>query len=92
MSAQRYLGLAADARPHTLLDHVLLRQQLKNDAELSRALQLAPSSLSKIRHGRTGVSAELMLRVHEVFEIPIAELKRLDAIHQQYLLRHPQAA
>ncbi|ELX08815.1 hypothetical protein Jab_2c08740 [Janthinobacterium sp. HH01] len=88
MTTSTYLGAAADARPHCLLDHVLLRQRLKNDAELSRRLLLAPSSISKIRRGRCGVSAEVMLRVHEAFDIPIAELKQLEAAHQAALRLH----
>lgn len=77
MNAARYIGAAASARPHKLLDHVLRRQGLKNDAELCRLLLLAPSCVSKIRNGRTGVNAELILRVHEAFGIPIAQLKLL---------------
>ena len=82
MSRATHPGPGADAWPHCLLDHVLRRQRLKNDAELSRRLLLAPSSISKIRRGRCGVSAEVMLRVHEAFDIPIAELKQLNAAQQ----------
>jgi len=62
---------------HCLLDSVILRQRLKNDAELSRCLSLAPSSISKIRCGRNTASDEILLRMHEVFDISIAELKLL---------------
>ncbi|OEZ63738.1 MULTISPECIES: helix-turn-helix transcriptional regulator [unclassified Duganella] len=85
MTTSTHADAAAGARPHSLLDHVLRRQRLKNDAELSRRLLLAPSSISKIRRGRCGVSAEVMLRVHEAFDIPIAELKQLEAAHQAAL-------
>ena len=63
---------------HRLLDYLLRQQRVKNDAALCRLLLLAPSSVSKIRHGRHGVSAEVLLRVHEVFGIPMAELRRLE--------------
>jgi transcriptional regulator with XRE-family HTH domain len=65
---------------HCLLDSVILRQRLKNDAELSRRLMLAPSSISKIRRGRNIASDEVLLRIHEVFDISIAELKLLMAM------------
>jgi transcriptional regulator with XRE-family HTH domain len=65
---------------HCLLDSVILRQRLKNDAELSRRLMLAPSSISKIRRGRNIASDEILLRIHEVFDISIAELKLLMAM------------
>jgi len=73
-------GRPADpALSHCLLDGVMARQQIKNDAELSRCLQLAPSSISKIRRRRVPVSDGVLLRVHDAFDIPIAELKRLQA-------------
>ena len=62
---------------HCLLDSILLREQIKNDAELSRRLALAPSSISKIRCGRNVASDEVLLRMHEEFNISIAELKLL---------------
>ncbi|MYM33482.1 transcriptional regulator [Duganella sp. FT94W] len=71
---------------HCLLDEVIARWRLRNDAELSRLLRLAPSSISKIRHRHAPLTAEVMLRIHEAFDIPIAELKRLQA--RQHLLDH----
>jgi transcriptional regulator with XRE-family HTH domain len=67
---------------HCLLDSVIARHQLKNDAELSRLLRLAPSSISKIRHRRVALTPEVLLRVHEACAIPIAELKQLLARQQ----------
>lgn len=64
---------------HCLLDSVIASRRLRNDAELSKLLMLAPSSISKIRHRRVPLTATVMLRMHEVFDIPIAELKRLQA-------------
>lgn len=64
---------------HCLLDSVIALQRLKNDSELSKMLMLAPSSISKIRHRRAPLTAGVMLRMHEAFDIPIAELKRLQA-------------
>ncbi|MYN43322.1 transcriptional regulator [Duganella sp. FT109W] len=81
-------GRADAGFTHCLLDSVIARQQLKNDAELSRLLQLAPSSISKIRHRRAALTAEVLLRVHEAFAIPIAELKQLQARQQLLDLRH----
>jgi len=77
MNAPRAHG----APQHRLLDYLLRQQRVKNDAALSRLLLLTPSSISKIRRGHTGVSAEVLLRAHEAFGIPIAELKRLEREH-----------
>lgn len=71
------------APPHCLLDGVMARQCIKNDAELSRCLQLAPSSISKIRRRRVPVSDGVLLRLHDAFDIPIAELKKLQAYQLQ---------
>lgn len=76
---------AAHAAPaHCLLDGVMARQRIKNDAELSRCLQLAPSSISKIRRRRVPVSDGVLLRLHDAFDIPIAELKTLQARQLQH--------
>lgn len=72
-------GPIAAGLTHCLLDSVIALRRLKNDAELSKLLMLAPSNISKIRHRRARLSATVILRMHEVFDIPIAELKRLQA-------------
>jgi len=41
--------------PNRLLDTLIERLRLKNDAALSRALEVAPPVISKIRHGRLPV-------------------------------------
>ena len=41
---------STDYDPDKLLDALLDRMQLKNDAALARTLGMAPPSLSKIRH------------------------------------------
>lgn len=62
-----------------LLDELIRRNELKNDAALCRILQITPSVLSKIRHGRARLSGDVMIRMHEAFEIPISELRQLMA-------------
>lgn len=61
--------------PHHLLDAIIGNNGLKNDAALCRILQVAPPRISKIRHGKLGVSADIILRLHEHFQIPIADLR-----------------
>ena len=63
--------------PHPLLDAVLRRMGLHNDASLARALEVSAPCLSKVRRGRVGVSAELLLRIHEIGGLPLAELRAL---------------
>jgi hypothetical protein len=63
--------------PNHLLDTLIERMKLKNDAALSRMLSVAPPVISKIRHGRLTVGASLLIRMHEETEIDISELRDL---------------
>nr|WP_062120367.1 hypothetical protein [Collimonas pratensis] len=63
--------------PNHLLDQLIDKLQLKNDAALSRALEVAPPVISKIRHRRLPVGASLLIRMHEVSDLTIGELHGL---------------
>ena len=63
--------------PNNLLDTLIDKLHLKNDAALSRALELAPPVISKIRHRRLPVGASLLIRMHEVSDLSIRELRTL---------------
>ena len=66
-----------DYDPNKLLDTLIEKLQLKNDAALSRKLEVAPPVISKIRHRRLPVGASLLVRMHEVSELGIRELRDL---------------
>ncbi|SNS27565.1 hypothetical protein SAMN06265795_10212 [Noviherbaspirillum humi] len=63
--------------PNRLLDTLREKMRLKNDAALSRALEVAPPVISKIRHKRLPVGASLLIRMHEVSDLSIRELRDL---------------
>ncbi len=63
--------------PDRLLDTLINKLALKNDAALSRALEVAPPVISKIRHRRLPVGASLLIRMHEVSDLSIKELRTL---------------
>lgn len=63
--------------PNNLLDSLIKKLNLKNDAALSRALEVAPPVISKIRHRRLPVGASLLIRMHEVSDLSIADLRIL---------------
>ena len=63
--------------PNHLLDSLIEKLHLKNDAALSRALEVAPPVISKIRHRRLPVGASLLIRMHEVSDLSIRELRVL---------------
>ncbi len=63
--------------PNNLLDALIEKMGLKNDAALSRALEVAPPVISKIRHRRLPVGASLLIRMHEVSTLSIKDLRVL---------------
>jgi plasmid maintenance system antidote protein VapI len=52
--------------PNALLDALIAKLELKNDAALARALGCAAPVLSKIRHNRIPIGATLLIRAHEL--------------------------
>ena len=63
--------------PNQLLDALLARLELKNDAALSRALDVARPVLFSIRQRSLGVGAWLLLRMAEVSNLSVADLRSL---------------
>lgn len=86
-------------KPDALLAAVMQNLEITKDAALARALEVAPSIISKIRHRRSSVTADLLLRMHEETAIPIKTLKSLlasgsssDAAQELVLDRIPAVA
>lgn len=73
----RQLPDEATYDPNKVLDAIIEKLNLKNDAALSRALEVAPPVISKIRHRTLPIGATILLRMHEVSEFSIRELKAL---------------
>ena len=63
--------------PCRLLDALIEQLALKNDAALARALEVAPPMISKIRHRALPVGGAMLIRMHEVSDLSIAELRVL---------------
>ena len=73
----RRLPPGAEYDPNRLLDAIIAKLRLKNDAALSRVLEVAPPVISKIRHNTLPIGATLLLRMHEESEFSIRELREL---------------
>jgi hypothetical protein len=63
--------------PNRLLDALIEKMKLKNDAALSRMLEVAPPVISKIRHRRLPIGASMLIRMHETTDLSIRELRDL---------------
>ncbi|TWI69524.1 hypothetical protein IP91_00593 [Pseudoduganella lurida] len=83
-------GIDEAYNPGRLLDALAERLGAKNDAALSRALEVAPPVLSKIRHGRLPVGATILLRMHEASGIAIRELRDLMGDRRGRMRMSPQ--
>ncbi|MDO8654219.1 MAG: hypothetical protein Q7R66_18770 [Undibacterium sp.] len=60
---------------NAFIDRLLVVMTLKNDAALSRVLEVAPPVISKIRHGALSVGATLLISAHEESGLSIKEMK-----------------
>lgn len=65
--------------PNRLLDAIITKLELKNDAALSRVLEVAPPVISKIRHNTLPIGATILIRMHETSDFSIRELRELMA-------------
>jgi plasmid maintenance system antidote protein VapI len=69
--------MEADYDPNILMDTLIEKLQLKNDAALARELEVAPPVISKIRHRTLRVGATMLIRMHEASALTISELRNL---------------
>lgn len=65
--------------PHPLIDELLKAYNLPSDAALARALDTSPPDISRVRHRLRPLSAEFILRVHDMTDWPIKKIKELGA-------------
>jgi hypothetical protein len=59
------------------LDLVGDKLDAKNDAHLARILDSAPPVISKLRRETLPLGPTLLIRIHEVTDIPMRELKSM---------------
>ena len=79
MSALKEITASPTYNPNRVLDAIIEKLQLKNDAALSRALEVAPPVISKIRHNTLPIGATILIRMHEISDFSIRELREMMA-------------
>lgn len=77
---------------HPLIDTIIARYRLKNDAEFCRVLGLCQSSISKIRNGLQTPGGAMLLRIHEVLGMSFAEMRTLSDSPILHWRRRPAVA
>ena len=60
-----------------LFDKVMKQRNCKNDAALSRVLDIDPGALSRMRHGKLKVGAVLILRIHKLTKISVEDIEAM---------------
>lgn len=58
-----------------LLDTLTEKMSLKNDAALSRLLEVAPPVISKLRSGMLPLGASMIIKMHLAADVPVRELQ-----------------
>lgn len=58
-----------------LFDRLLDENNLKNDAALSRELEVSAPVISKLRHGKLPFGPSIILAIHEKFGMPVKEIR-----------------
>lgn len=72
---------------NNLLDLLIQKLRLKNDCQLSRELLVSHSVISRLRVGNLPMSALVLLRMHEVSDISIRDLRMLMGDKDERLAR-----
>lgn len=65
------------SQTNQLLDDLIVKLNLKNDAALSVALEVTPPVISKLRSNRLPVGPSMVLKIHEVSGLPVKEIKEM---------------
>lgn len=60
-----------------LFDYIQQNYGIKNDRELADKLNVSAPVISRIRNGKCTISADVIVKIHEIFEIPIRQIKEL---------------
>lgn len=68
-------SLEFNYEPENLLDAIIKHLGIRNDAALSRRLEVAPPVISKIRHRMLPIGATLLIRIHEETGWTIKEIR-----------------
>lgn len=63
-------------RPVQFLNWLVLHLELKNDSALSKKIGIPRPLISKIRNRKMPIGPSFILRVHEVADIPVKEMRK----------------
>lgn len=60
-----------------LIDHLRREYKLRTDADLAKQIGVKPPAISKLRHGTAALTPAIILKIHEAFDMPVKEIRRI---------------
>ena len=63
--------------PSDLLDELKTLLNIKNDLSFSKKFGFSPAHISKLRHNKAVVTPHFLLRIHDISQISISDLKKM---------------
>ena len=60
-----------------LIDHLRREYKIRTDADLAKLLGVRPPAISKLRHGTSALTPSIILKIHETFNMPVKEIRRI---------------
>jgi plasmid maintenance system antidote protein VapI len=63
--------------PHTLFDFLMKECGLRTDASLAKALEVTAPTVSRIRSGKTRVTADIILRIHKTTGLSVESIEAM---------------
>lgn len=60
-----------------LLDYLIKNHGYKNDNAIATGTGISKGTISKIRNRKLKVSADILIKLHEMYGMPIADIKEL---------------
>jgi hypothetical protein len=64
-----------DNQPNDIFDAIRREFRMKNDRELSEFLEITPSVLSRLRHGKMTFTPTYLLAVHDATDWSLAKIR-----------------
>jgi plasmid maintenance system antidote protein VapI len=60
-----------------LINYLRREYELRTDADLAKQIGVKPPAISKLRHGTSALTPAIILKIHEAFNMPVKEIRRI---------------
>jgi plasmid maintenance system antidote protein VapI len=71
--------------PNRLIDELIARLSLRNDASLARELGVPREIISKIRHRKRPIGPAMLITMHDISGLSIADLRTIMGVSPKML-------